>query len=253
MLWSYKIYDKLFNFGLNIINFGKKDEVVLHKVNKNTKLFIRPRETDSLVMGEVWEWGDYNKPDFLIKPSDTIVDIGAHIGTFSVYAAQKATSGKVFAYEPDLKNFKLLKKNKNINKLKNLHVFNVGVMDKVRQNRLNLWRRNSANHSIYASDSKKYTVFKSTTLEKIMAKTGKINYLKIDSEGAEYPILFGTNPKVFTKIDKIIVEYHDYFDHGRNFKEIVSLLKKNKFNVSLGGIFLFRKMFGFGIIKAIKT
>ena len=49
----------------------------------------------------------------LLNDSDAVLDIGANIGVFSVSAAKKGAS--VYAFEPCKDNFKLLKKNIEIN------------------------------------------------------------------------------------------------------------------------------------------
>ena len=57
---------------------------------------------------ETWKCHVYDK--FVIKPDFIIVDIGAHIGAFSIYSSKKANKGKVFSYEANIDNFEILKK-----------------------------------------------------------------------------------------------------------------------------------------------
>ena len=52
-----------------------------------------------------------HKNRFEIVLEDVVVDIGAHIMIFSVYAGKKAYNGFVLSYGPFPKNFKLLKEN----------------------------------------------------------------------------------------------------------------------------------------------
>nr|NQU93215.1 FkbM family methyltransferase [Bacteroidota bacterium] len=54
----------------------------------------------------------------VIKPGDNIMDIGAHIGSFSIPFAQFASEkGRVFAFEANPATFELLKKNIALNHL----------------------------------------------------------------------------------------------------------------------------------------
>ena len=52
-----------------------------------------------------------------ITTHDTIIDIGAHIGTYSIPMAQKASKGKVISIEADLESYNLLLKNIESNNL----------------------------------------------------------------------------------------------------------------------------------------
>ncbi len=57
----------------------------------------------------------------LVKEGDNIIDIGAHIGTFSIPFSQFANSkGKVFSFEGSPNNFELLQKNINNNQLQTI-------------------------------------------------------------------------------------------------------------------------------------
>ena len=83
------------------------------KIRKNTK-----KVTDLDMIDDVWKRKDYSLPGFTIKKNNLVIDIGAHIGTFTVYAAKRAKNGLVFSYEPEKENFELLKQNIILNNLK---------------------------------------------------------------------------------------------------------------------------------------
>ncbi len=253
MLCSYKILNKTVDLGIRWRStLQRKKSVYLYKVNKETRFFVRKGTLDSYIIFENWRLRVYTKGPISIRPKDTVVDIGAQIGCFSIYAAQLAKDGTVYAYEPHPGNFELLKKNKKLNKIKNLRIFNTGVSNKKGFSKLFLSEDNSGAHSIFEADTKKFLAFKTTTLAEIVKKIGKINFLKIDAEGAEYPILLSSGEETFNLIDKIVLEYHDCLDHGHNYLELVKLLEKMGYKVSLEGDFFTRKVFGLGIIKAIK-
>ena len=78
------------------------------------------------------EWEPYTEELFQnsINPGSIVLDIGAHHGYFSILAARKAgIDGKVYAIEPAPENFKILKRNIELNRLKNVILVNKAVGD----------------------------------------------------------------------------------------------------------------------------
>jgi len=70
----------------------------------------------------------YISPKFQILSNDVVVDIGANIGVFNIYAAKK-TKNKVYAFEPFPDNYKILKNNIFQNKLDNIQPYNYAISD----------------------------------------------------------------------------------------------------------------------------
>ncbi len=85
-------------------NLIKKQEIVFHtKTNRNIK--IRRDSTDLMALTHVWLIEEYKYPDFEIRETDTVIDIGAHVGLFTLYASQFCNRGKIFSYEPMKENY----------------------------------------------------------------------------------------------------------------------------------------------------
>jgi FkbM family methyltransferase len=168
---------------------------------------------------------------FDIKPGDTVIDIGAHIGRFSVYAAFRSKTGRVYAFEPDPRNYERLKENIKLNSLDNI----IGSEKIVNQtgDRQSLYlSADSAENSLYAgTQSLPAAEIAGISLPQIFALhgIGRCDFLKSDCEGAEYDILFSLPPEYFSKIDKIALEYHDNLYQGKSLKDLVFLLSKNNF------------------------
>jgi len=243
-----KIIYPLFYIGY----LGKK--TIYYNVNNNTILRFRVNTYDKISFLETWKSKTYIGSDFKIKEDDIVVDIGAYIGTFSVLASRKCKKGKVIAFEPNKENYSILTENIKINKLNNIKINNQAVTNIEGKKSLYLSNLNFAAHSIYGADSKKSIVVNSTNLKNILKKNkvNRINYLKIDAEGSEYDILLNASPSILSKIDKIVIEYHDYFKHGHNYNELVSYLEDNGFRVKVCGNWFIRKIFRTGILKAKK-
>jgi FkbM family methyltransferase len=177
------------------------------------------------------EYGEYN-----IRPKDTVIDIGAHIGGFSIMASKKANPGLVYSFEPFISTFEILKKNKEINDCHNLKIFNIAVGKETKESFMYIKDNNFAENSLCKKTNKKMPI-KITTLAKIFKdnKIKKCNLLKIDCEGAEYEILMNAKNEL-KLIDNIILEYHEPKCFGitePNYTpaNLISFLKENNFDV----------------------
>jgi len=184
---------------------------VIYKINGENPMVGR------LLIQDLWLNNVYNltKNDFL--KTNIVIDIGAHIGTFSVFAASKIKNAIVYSFEPEPGNFNLLLENIRLNKLeKRIQAFQVAVSSYAGEQKLFLSKMVSTRHSLFENrflqtSSKKFIQVRSTTIEEIF-KVNAIktcDILKIDCEGSEFDILFGTPPSIFKKIKKIVIEYHD--------------------------------------------
>ena len=183
---------------------------------------------------ETWGRHDYNPAGFAIEDDDCVIDIGAHIGAFTVFAAKQAAHGQIYAYEPYTENFELLKENILLNGLTNVHVFNLGVGGQNERAKLYVDTTNNAGHSMFnATDNS--TEIQLTSLSSLFEnnKLERCNFLKIDCEGAEYEILFSATEAILKKIDSIAMEYHDGMYRKKDVNDMVALLSDNGFTVKL--------------------
>ncbi|MFN8674037.1 MAG: FkbM family methyltransferase [Candidatus Sericytochromatia bacterium] len=167
----------------------------------------------------------------------TVVDIGAHKGYFALFAKNnlKDTS-RIIALEPMKKNFEILAKN-TLNK--NIEIYNEGLYSENIEK--DLYINKDENSSLFENyslllnlnNSKETEKIKLITLEKLFDEYNidKIDFLKLDCEGAEYKILFSTNKKILEKIEIISMEFHDLKDEYYNAHNLVSFLEKNNFEI----------------------
>jgi len=216
---------------------------------------MRVNTYDRLAAHEVWGFEEYKDNRFIIDSSDIVIDIGAHIGAFSVWAARQTPNGRVYAFEPNNENYVFLKENKKLNNLTNLETFNLAVSDKDGEASFFNSDHLSMSHSFFETGAENKTTVRTISLARILEanKIGRVNYLKIDAEGAEYLIILNTPPEILNKVDRIFIEYHDYLDHGHRCKDIENYLASNGFQVETGRNFLFRYVFKQGYIKATRN
>ncbi len=128
----------------------------------------------------------------LVKSGDTVLDIGANVGYLSLVLAKcVGNSGKVFSFEPDAKNFALLKRNLELNADCNIEPIATAVSDSHQPIRLYhaKFDFNAGAHSMLPSEkhSTDFIEISATTIDDFAKshELKKIDVIKIDIEGAE--------------------------------------------------------------------
>lgn len=214
-------------------------------VKRNGIGFIK-RKCDDAVFQEVFDENSYRMEELPYNKSGVAIDIGAHIGTFSLRCAIEH-GYHVYAYEPDYESFKLLECNLIINDANaSVDCFRRAVAKN------NSWRKLHIH---------KYHFGTAFTLDwklrkEIDKKTGRwkeeirservpcitlaqiFNYnkihhcdiLKMDCEEAEKQIFSEESKKYFTRCSSVILEWHDSDGHI-----YADYLKKLGFKVELTG------------------
>src|SRR6185436_17412523 len=98
-------------------------------------------ETDYLYK-EIFEDECYLRHGIRLRDGDTVVDIGANIGLFSLFVMSRSKNPRIYAFEPAPEVSELLRANCNAYG-SNVHVSNVGVSD----------RRKTATFTFYEKSS----------------------------------------------------------------------------------------------------
>ena len=142
---------------------------------------------DGIDLSAIAETGvleDYQKlKEFEIKKGDIVFDIGAHIGSFSMYAAHKGAI--VYAFEPTKTSYDRLVENIKINGYENrVKAYNYGVYNKNGEISFDIDTQHSGCHSVYSA-TEGGTVISVKKLDDIVRdeKINKIDFLKIDEIG----------------------------------------------------------------------
>ncbi len=213
------------------------------KFNSHNLFATLSDEASQSVWAEVFKEREYKAAEpTIVQATDPIVDVGAHIGLFSLYVRALNADVKIVALEPEEANFELLQKNIKDNKL-----------TKIKNLQIALGGRSETGNLVISSDSHNHRLEHapaSTTQEAKQEKANtqiaqihslrdfldqekikKVSLLKLDIEGGEYDIFSACMPADFARIKNIIMEYHNY--GGFNYKEIENQLRENGFGVQI--------------------
>lgn len=159
-----------------------------------------PFKHDIPILWEVFGDECYNSLRQAINPR-VIVDLGANIGSFTLYASRVWPQAVVYAYEPSSANFDLLKINIYRNGVDAWPVA-MAVGDTTGVATLHLSSQGDSGHAslnFYEGEHSQTELVPCITLDHVIDKVGGIiDFLKVDIEGTEYEML-----KACTQLDKV--------------------------------------------------
>ncbi len=202
------------------------------RLRNGCKFQLRPRTTDRAMINEMFIERPYT-PDgiFAIRNNDRILDIGANIGAFTVFAARQARQGCVHSVEPVAANFQILENNVRLNGLKNVRLLRAAVGSGTGKLRI---AAAGAASSVVWVDKESTEEVDQIKLQSLIEDMGSIDLLKMDCEGAEFDILMNASPEVLKRIPRIAMEYHNV-SADQTAQTLKSFLEAHGFKVTVVG------------------
>lgn len=184
---------------------------------------------NAFVHGKLYEHNTSQVLVEYLRESDIFVDIGSHIGYFSLLAASLVgEKGNVFAFEPEPVNYNWLVENINLNSLQNVTAYNVALGNEEKQTQFfqgNPERVNDGGHALWdisqcfgdnlspesVAEMRQCIQVTLKRLENCLPHDlSKIRMIKIDAEGAEMGVLQGSDRILRAGVPYVICEIHDF-------------------------------------------
>ncbi len=192
----------------------QKEHLPPFELRNGVVLHHGPYDSPALLLDEVWvkQWYEIGR----LPPADALMlDVGANIGSVSLYWAHKSPAMRVHCYEPNPAAVITLRRNIAANALgQRAEIFAEGVGRTAGS--LKLWVDVPTDLSTGYMDSSpaeggKRIEVPVVGIDEAWRRLGnkKIWLLKVDTEGAEVDILEGASASFLAAVENTIVEYHD--------------------------------------------
>jgi len=249
---SFKDYERFdLPNGLEIVHLNRHETQYLYK--------------------SIFEDECYLQHGIRLQDGDTVVDIGANIGLFSLFVMSRCKDPEIYAFEPAPVVYEILKANGEAYG-GNIRTVNAGVSDRAKTATLTFYEKSSVFSSFHADEIAdgeairavvrnaltSQTAMEGEALEEHVIelvadrlhcqlhecrltsvsdlirdyKLSRIDLLKIDAEKSELEIINGIAEHDWPKIAQIVIETHDLT--GEAVKSIENLLTAKGFHCAGG-------------------
>jgi FkbM family methyltransferase len=177
---------------------------------------MRPQRGDLTAFRETWLQRDYLGPGLRLSRGDAVIDVGANIGCFTLFAARNVgPQGRVIAIEPDGETYAQLNRNLQTNGICNVVPLRAALAGQAGAVSLR-----SCPNSLYSSlygevdgrcNEGAVQEVPAMTIDQIMDNAGleRCQFLKMDCEGAEHEVIRAMSAATAARIGQIGMELHD--------------------------------------------
>ena len=216
MIESRNLFDTSKIFSWDDYNVGKSDGYN-HMFNELHFTF------DSYTKGCIYE-----RYGCVIEKGDVVVDIGSNIGMFANVAYHKGAD-KIYCFEPSDVAFECLERNKPFN----TQTFKAAIGKNIGLTSICLPSKDDTmGASIYQNEGiKNYSPILSLDYLFSVGVFDKIDFLKIDCEGAEKEVFEGLSDDNLKRIKKISLEFHKHLLSEEFSEELIRRMTKNDFKI----------------------
>jgi len=185
------------------------------------RIFLPPMENEfyGFLFKEIFIDGVYNRAISSLPQSPTVVDLGANVGFFTLKTAASYPGGSFLCVEPDPRNFGSLERNIGANSRYQITALRRAVGGKSEERPM--FVGGERGHSSFYPDPtcgsqafRKSLQVVSMTLDELfeLERIERCDLLKLDCEGAEYEIFASVTSNCVKRIDRIVLEYHEWVE-----------------------------------------
>ena len=173
-------------------------------------------------------------PEYRPAPDHVVVDVGAHIGMFSLQAAQKSPQGRIYAIECSRETFNYLRLNVALNAMLNIDVSRLALSDTTGDIRL-FHADGNWGHSIMKPLSSSGESVPADTLANFFQakQITHCDLIKFNCEGAEFPILMSSPVELLRRVDLLLIQYHTELRGDYTVEQLVRHLESAGFKTRI--------------------
>jgi FkbM family methyltransferase len=197
---------------------------------------FRKNTSDEQVIAGIFKQEKFFKgvPEYKPKQNHIIIDVGAHIGTFSLLASSKVKKGIVHSIEASQESYDLLRINVALNKVININTHHLALSDK---NEICYLYQDVGNwgHTIVSNVSRITETVECCSLQTFLDKNGieKCHFIKLNCEGAEFPILLHSSRYTLQHFEVMLILYHNDRWSANSFYDLIDHLQASGFTTRL--------------------
>ncbi|MBK8034016.1 MAG: FkbM family methyltransferase [Chloroflexi bacterium] len=214
-VWFYQ--DRLRKLFSPLYAGNPADWTIIHDFDGSLKMKLRR----STYLGGLIYWHGYQSRNELLllnrllSPDMTFVDIGANMGEFTLFAAKRLTNGQVIAFEPQPSLYQLLQENIALNHFQQVRTYNLALADQ--PGTLTMYTStdavahagvNEGLASLFQSTERAEVVGEVAVelLDTLLEHEPRIDFIKLDVEGAEPLVLRGAKKLLAKHKPQILME-----------------------------------------------
>ncbi|MBA4383841.1 MAG: FkbM family methyltransferase [Anaerolinea sp.] len=224
------------NPGIVFSLFFRRSTKYAARVNmKSGETFMVFSLMDLWIIKETLLDRQYEQVSLPVQDGWIILDIGAALGDYAVWAAKQTPHGRLIAVEPYPPSVSLLRSNIEKNHVYNVELFAGAIAASSGLTTLQVEQGSIVQNSTAVNQKSGQGVeVKTASLDDLFAQydISKCDYLKMDCEGGEYEILFSTSAQLLAKIERICMEVHDGMT-SHNREDMIKFLEKSGYHTRL--------------------
>jgi FkbM family methyltransferase len=157
------------------------------------------------------------------RPDPFIIDCGANIGISVLYFKSIYPKARVIAYEPDPGNYHILQQNIIANQLKDVEAIESAVWTE--NGTISFVAKGNEGSKITTADDPDALTIPTSRLAEVI-ENKKVDFLKIDIEGAELDVIKDCAPYL-GNVENLFIEYHGKVSETNKLEEILGILRKH--------------------------